>query len=321
MRQAVAETAPMPGSSNSRRKLWNKIKRQKWLLLMMTPAFLCILLFNYLPLSGWYIAFSEYKLGGSLFGGEFVGLKYFIKIFRESSDLVYLIRNTLVMNGVTLVLNLLVALFLAILLKEATWKRGAKITQTVSFFPYFVSWVIAYSIVWSLLAVNSGAINQFLVRIGVLEKGLNILGDPKYSWQLIILLNMWKSTGYNTIIFLSAISGISSEEYEAAALDGAGRWQQIRYVTLPNLLPTVSVLLIMNAGWILSSNLEQFFIFSNPTNWSRMEVLDMYIYKFGLKMLDFPYATAMGIIKTVVSICLLLFVNWLTKRMSENSVL
>ena len=319
MRQAVAETAPMPGSS--RKKLWNKIKRQKWLLLMMTPAFLCILLFNYLPLSGWYIAFSEYKLGGSLFGGEFVGLKYFAKIFQESSDLVYLIRNTLVMNGVTLILNLLVALILAILLKEATWKRGAKITQTVSFFPYFVSWVIGYSIVWSLLAVNSGAINQFLVRVGILEKGLNILGDPKYSWQLIILLNLWKSTGYNTIIFLSAISGISSEEYEAAALDGAGRWQQIRYVTLPNLLPTVSVLLIMNAGWILSSNLEQFFIFSNPTNWSRMEVLDMYIYKFGLKMLDFPYATAMGIIKTIVSIMLLLFVNWLTKRMNENSVL
>ena len=251
MRQAVAETAPMPGSS--RKKLWNKIKRQKWLLLMMTPAFLCILLFNYLPLSGWYIAFSEYKLGGSLFGGEFVGLKYFAKIFQESSDLVYLIRNTLVMNGVTLILNLLVALILAILLKEATWKRGAKITQTVSFFPYFVSWVIGYSIVWSLLAVNSGAINQFLVRVGILEKGLNILGDPKYSWQLIILLNMWKSTGYNTIIFLSAISGISSEEYEAAALDGAGRWQQIRYVTLPNLLPTVSVLLIMNAGWICIS--------------------------------------------------------------------
>lgn len=318
MRQAVAETAPMPGSS--RKKLWNKIKRQKWLLLMMTPAFLCILLFNYLPLSGWYIAFSEYKLGGSLFGGEFVGLKYFAKIFQESSDLVYLIRNTLVMNGVTLILNLLVALILAILLKEATWKRGAKITQTVSFFPYFVSWVIGYSIVWSLLAVNSGAINQFLVRVGILEKGLNILGDPKYSWQLIILLNMWKSTGYNTIIFLSAISGISSEEYEAAALDGAGRWQQIRYVTLPNLLPTVSVLLIMNAGWILSSNLEQFFIFSNPTNWSRMEVLDMYIYKFGLKMLDFPYATAMSVIKSFVSILLLVAVNKVVKRINKQSM-
>ena len=307
--------------SKRKSRLCAKMRRQKWLLLMLLPALLCILFFNYIPLSGWYIAFSEYKLGGSLFAGEFVGLKYFIKIFSESSDLVYLVRNTLTMNGVTILLNISVALCLAILLKEIRWKPGAKIIQTVTFFPYFVSWVIAYAIVWSLLAVNSGAINQFLVRMGILEKGINVLGDPQYSWQLIILLNLWKFTGYNTIIFLSSIAGIPSEQYEAAELDGAGRFQKIRYVTLPNLMPTAAVLLIMNAGWILSSNLEQFFIFSNSTNWSKMEVLDMYIYKFGLSMLDFPYATAMTIIKTALSILLLLFVNWLTKRMNKTAVL
>jgi putative aldouronate transport system permease protein len=310
----------IPAQSKARR-LGLKLRRQKWLFLMLLPAFACVVLFNYLPLGGWYVAFSEYQLGDSLFGGKFVGLKYFQKIFEQSSDLVYLIRNTLVINGVTILLNLTVALFLAILLKELLWKPGAKAVQTVTFFPYFVSWVIAYSIVWSLLSVNSGAINQFLVRVGVLKKGLNILGDAKYSWQLMILLNLWKFTGYNTVIFLSAIAGIPAEQYEAAALDGANRFQQMHYVTLPNLLPTAAVLLIMNSGWILSSNLEQFFIFSNSTNWSRMEVLDMYIYKFGLKMLDFPYATAMSIIKTIVSILLLIFVNWLTKRMSKTSVL
>ncbi|MCI8524990.1 MAG: sugar ABC transporter permease [Oscillospiraceae bacterium] len=315
------KTTELAAPATGRRKLWLRARRQKWLFLMLLPAFATIVLFNYLPLSGWYLAFSDYRLGGSLFGGEFVGLKYFAKIFQESSDLAYLVRNTLVINGVTLVLNLAVALALAILLKEACWKFGAKATQTVSFFPYFVSWVIVYSIVWSLLATNSGAINQFLVRIGVLKKGLNVLGDPKYSWRLIILLNLWKFTGYNTIIFLSSIAGIPAEQYEAATLDGAGRFQQIRYVTLPNLMPTASVLLIMNAGWVLSSNLEQFFIFNNATNWSKMEVLDMYIYKFGLKMLDFPYSTAMSIVKTVVSIALLLFVNWLTKRLNKHSVL
>lgn len=305
----------------TKKRLLIKMRRQKWLLLMLLPAFLCILFINYIPLSGWYIAFSEYKLGGSLFAGEFVGLKYFTKIFRESSDLVYLIRNTLTMNGATILVNLSAALILSILLKEIRWKSGAKIIQTVTFFPYFVSWVIAYAIVWSLLAVNSGAVNQFLVRMGVLEKGLNILGDPRFSWGLIILLNLWKFTGYNTVIFLSSIAGIPSEQYEAAALDGAGRFQKIRYVTLPNLMPTAAVLLIMNAGWVLTSNLEQFFIFSNSTNWSKMEVLDMYIYKFGLSMLDFPYATAMTIIKTAVGVLLLLFVNWLTKRLNKTSVL
>lgn len=287
---------------------------------MLLPGFLAILLFSYLPLSGWYLAFSEYKLGGSIFGGEWVGWKYFEKILTESSDLVYLIKNTVVMNGASMILTLLVSLLFAILLKELVWKFGAKAVQTVSFFPYFVSWVIAYSVVSSLLSVNSGAINQVLVQMGVIKKGFNILGDPQYSWGLIIIMNMWKNMGYNAIIFLSAIAGISTEQYEAAALDGASRTQQIRHITLPNLLPTASVLLIMNAGWILNSNLEQFFVFQNSTNWLKMEVLDMYIYKFGLKMLDFPYATAMSIVKTIVSILMLLGVNAITKKMNETSI-
>ena len=249
---------------------------------MLLPGLAAIILFSYLPLSGWYLAFSEYRLGGSIWGGEWVGVKYFEKILTESSDLLYLLRNTLVMNGVSLVLNITVALFFAIILKEFFWKFGAKAVQTVSFFPYFVSWVIAYSIVSSLLSVNSGAINQVLVKLGWIKKGFNIIGDLKYSWGLIILINLWKTCGYNTIIFLSSIAGIPTELYEASALDGAGRLQQIRYVTLPSLLPTASVLLIMNAGWILNSNLEQFFVFQNATNWTRMEVLDMYIYIFPL---------------------------------------
>ena len=312
---------PATSPTQSKKKLLLKLNRQKWLLLMLLPAFICIIFFNYLPLSGWYIAFSEYKLGGGIFDGEFVGLKYFLKIIEESSDLGYLIRNTLVMNGVSIFQNIFVALVLAILLKEIRWKKGGKIVQTVTFFPYFVSWVISYAIVWSLLAVNSGAINQVLKANGIIQKGLNVLGDPKHSWTLVILLNLWKNTGYNTVIFLSAISGISTEQYEAAALDGANRFQKIRYITLPNLLPTAAVLLIMNAGWVLNSSLEMMFIYNNATNWSRMETLDMYIYKFGLSMLDFPYATAMTIIKTLVSILLLLFVNWVTKRLTKTSVI
>lgn len=317
MNQKTSAVALQP----RKKPLWVRIKQQKWLLLMLLPAFICVLLFNYLPLSGWYIAFSEYKLNGSLFAGEFVGLKYFKKIFLESSDLVYLIRNTLVMNGATVVVNITLALGLSILLQEVRWKRCAKLIQSVTFFPYFVSWVIIYAIVGALFSVNSGAINQFLVKIGVLEKGINVLGDPKYSWMLIILINAWRYTGYNMIIFLSSLTGIPAEQYEAASLDGVNRWQKIRYITLPNLLPTVSVLLVMNAGWILTSNLEQFFIFNNTTNWSRMEVLDMYIYKFGLSMLDFPYATAMTIVKTLVSITMLLVVNAITKKLNKTAVI
>ncbi|MCI8852848.1 MAG: sugar ABC transporter permease [Lachnospiraceae bacterium] len=302
------------------KKLRLKIRRHKWVYLMLAPAIICSLLFSYIPLSAWYVAFSEYHLGGSLFGGEFVGLKYFYKIFQDSSDLGYLVQNTLVINGVSLAVVLVAAMALAILLQECRWKKGAKLVQTVSFFPYFISWVVAYALVWALLAVKSGSINQFLVNAGILKQGINVLGEAKYSWRLMILLNVWKSIGYNTVIFLSTIAGIPSDQYEAARIDGAGRFQLIRYVTLPNLLPTLSVLLVMNAGWILNSNLEQFFIFYNATNWSRMEVLDMYIYKFGLKMLDFPYATAMSVIKSFVSILLLVAVNKVVKRINKQSM-
>lgn len=308
----------MLGEKN--KKLMIKVQRHKWVYLMLAPAIICSLLFAYIPLSAWYVAFSEYHLGGSLFGGEFVGLKYFYKIFQDSSDLGYLIQNTLVINGVSLAVVLVSAMSLAILLQECRWKKGAKLVQTVSFFPYFISWVVAYALVWALLAVKSGSINQFLVNAGILKQGINVLGEAKYSWRLMILLNLWKSIGYNTVIFLSTIAGIPSDQYEAARIDGAGRFQLIRYVTLPNLLPTLSVLLVMNAGWILNSNLEQFFIFYNATNWSRMEVLDMYIYKFGLKMLDFPYATAMSMIKSFVSILLLVAVNKVVKRINKQSM-
>lgn len=311
------KSLPVDSRFQKKYRLMVKIKRQKSLLLMLTPAAILTILFCYIPLSGWYIAFSDYKVGGSMFGGEFVGLKYFRKIFEQSSDIGYLIRNTLAINLSTLFLGMFLSILFALLLKEVRWEKGAKIVQTTSFFPYFISWVITYSVVWSLFAVKSGAINQFLVRVGILERGLDILGSPQYSWALIVLLNLWKNTGYNTIIFLSGIAGISTELYEAAAIDGAGRLQKVLYVTLPGIIPTASVLLVMNAGWVLNNGLDQFFLFSNTTNWTKMEVLDIYIYKFGLKLLDFPYSTAMGILKSFVSIALLLIVKWITDKMNK----
>jgi putative aldouronate transport system permease protein len=134
-------------------------------------------------------------------------------------------------------------------------------------------------------------------------------------------MNLWKSLGYNGVIFLAAISGISPDEYEAAEIDGANRWQKIRHVTVPNLMPTLTVLLIMNSGWILNSNFDMYFLFTNATNWPRMEVLDMYIYKYGLALGNYPYATAVGIMKTFVSIFILLVVNRLSKNITGRSIL
>ena len=287
---------------------------------MLAPTMILIAIFNYAPLTGWAIAFTNYKIGLPIFGGEFSGLQQFRRIFADSSDFIYLLRNTLVINLSTIFINLAVAVILAILLKELRWKFGAKAVQTISFFPYFLSWVISYSVVAALLSVNTGLINRLLIDAGMINRGVNFLGSPDYSWGLMIFLNMWKWTGYNIILFLASISGISSELYESASLDGANRFQKILYITFPHLLPTLCVMLILNSGWVFNNNLEQFFIFTNSTNWERMEVLDMYIYKYGLRLLDYPYATAIGILKSLVSLILLFVVNNIVKKLSETSL-
>ncbi len=295
--------------------------KQRYLYAMMMPAFICILVFNYLPLAGWLMAFKNYQTGLSLWKAEWIGLEQFRTFFVESSDFIYVIKNTLVMNVGSLVVNMFIAVTFAILLKELRVPLFSKTIQTVSFFPFFISFVTVYSVFYVLFAVNSGAINESLMNLGILKEPINVLGDEKYSWLIIILMNAWKSTGYNTIIFLSTIASIPAEEYEVANIEGAGRFQTIFYVTLPNMMPTIVVLLIMNSGWLFSSNLEQFFLFTNPTNWSTMEVFDMYIYKFGLKQLNYSYATAVGIIKSLVSIALLMGVNAVAKRVNGKSIL
>ena len=308
------------GMSGTGKALWTRIKRQRYLFLMLAPAFILTVIFAYVPLGGWILAFRKFQIGTSIFAGEWTGLLQFKRFLVDGSDFYYLIRNTLVINTVSVVQNLIVAVIFSIFLSEVKKKSIAKTVQTVTFFPYFISWVITYSVVWSLFAVRSGAINQFLVEIGALKKGINIMGEAQYSWPFMIYLNLWKYTGYNCIIFLAAISGIPQEEYEAAAIDGAGRFRRMWYITFRNLVPTFAILLIMNSGWVFNSNLEQFFIFSNSTNWETMEVLDMYIYKFGLKLLDYPYATAVGILKTLVSVLLLIAVNWGSKKISGSAI-
>jgi len=304
----------------NKRNLWTKIKLQKYLLLMLAPTVLFVAVFNYAPLYGWAMAFTNYKVGHPILSGEFTGLLQFRRLFFDSTDLVYLLRNTLVINIVTVVNNLLFAVIFAILLKEFQWKFGARAVQTVSFFPYFISWAISYSVVAALLSVNSGLVNRLLMDAGILTRGMNFLGAPEYSWGLMIILNMWKWTGYNTIIFVASLSGIADELYESASLDGADRFQKIIYITVPHLLPTLSIMLILNSGWVFTNNLDQFFIFTNSTNWERMEVIDMYIYKYGLKLLDFPYATAVGILKSIVSLMLLFVVNKVVKKLGETSL-
>jgi ABC-type polysaccharide transport system, permease component len=288
---------------------------------MLIPALILITIFSYVPLMGWAMAFKKYQLGMSIFSGEFTGLEQFKAFFIDVGDAWYVIRNTIAINLISLTVNLLSACIFAILINEIKANLFKRAIQSFSFFPFFVSWIITYSIFNSFLSVNSGVINEFLIDNHIIKNGLNFIGDPAYAWPLIIFVSFWKSIGYNSIIFLASISNIDQQLYESADIDGAGRFGKIFFITVPSLIPTLVILLIINSGWIFSSNFEEFFIFTNPTNWERMQVLDVYIYNYGLKLLDFSYATAVGIVKTLASITILIVVNTAAKKLNGKSLL
>jgi putative aldouronate transport system permease protein len=304
-----------------RKKLLLKLIRQRYLYLMLIPSFVLVVLFSYIPLVGWIIAFKNYQIGLNVWHAKWTGMEQFEAFLLQSDDYMYLIRNTLVMNISSIIVLLVGAIVFSILINELKLRWFARIVQTCSFFPFFVSWVIVYSLVYSLFGVSSGAINHTLIQMGLINEGIDILGSPQYSWALVIFMSMWKLLGYDSVIFIAAISSISPEQYEAADIDGANRWQKTIHITLPSLMPTFIVLLIMNSGWILNSNFDLFYLFTGPTNWPRMEVLDMYIYKYGLQLTNYPYATAVGMIKSFVSIGILLIVNALSKKVTGKGML
>lgn len=297
-----------------------RFKQQYQLYLMLLPALVFAAVFCYTPLSGWIMAFTDYQLGQDMFHARWTGFTQFSSFFSGANDALYTVRNTLVINLLSLFVGLFIACAFAILLNEVRLKGFRKIVQTTSFFPYFVSWVIAYMIFNSFFAVKSGVVNQLLVGSGAIGQGINFLGDPKYSWGMILFVNIWKSLGYNSVIFLAALAGIDQEQYEAAEIDGASRFQRINHITIPELTPTLVVLLIMNSGWIFASNLEEFYLFCNDSNYSMMEVLDIYIYNYGLKYLNFSYATAVGIVKTIASIAMFLIVNATAKKLKGSGI-
>lgn len=296
-------------------------KRQLPLTLMVLPALIFVAVFSYSPLTGWGMAFFRYRPGRGIFEGDFLGLEMFQDFFYDMSGSWYVLKNTLGINLFVIIINISLAILVSILINEMRMKRMKKVVQTVTFFPYFISWVITYTVFQMFFSTSNGMVNQILEFFGVIDKGIDFLGDPDWAWFIMIVASAWKSTGYNSVIFLSSISSIDAELYEAAQIDGASRLRRIWSITLPHLLPTLSVLLIMNAGWILNSNFEQFFLFSNMSNQTGMEVFDTYIYRYGMGMLNFSYATAVGMMKSVASIALLIFANSFSKAVSKRGIM
>ena len=291
--------------------------RQRVLIFWMIVFVLYGLLFYYLPLGGWIMAFQNYKPRTGLWGSTFVGLDKFKFLFSDAT-FIKVIRNTFCMGLLNLIFpTTIFPIIFAILLNEMKSVGGKKVVQTISYLPHFLSWIIVTGILHDALS-SSGIVNEVLVKLGIFKEPLSFFSQPKLFWALVCFAHLWKEMGWNAIIYLSSITSIDPNLYEAAAIDGAGRWGKIRHVTLPCLRTTIIVLLLMNMGFILNAGFEVQYLLGNGLVKSVSDTIDIYVLNWGVSQNDFSLGTAAGIFKSVVSIVIILIANAIAKKTGEG---
>jgi len=309
----------MTQTAGKTKELTGRQKKKIRLILLLLPFMILVSIFSYAPLFGWSYAFVEFSPGKSVFDSQFVGLKFFQRIFSNSKDFMIVMRNTLSISFLNICCSVLPAMF-AIAISQLRSKRYAKMIQTGTSIPNFISWVLVYSIVFMLLSSEDSALNIILKSLGVITESINPLGNVKHAWAMQVAIGAWKTLGYNAIIYLSAISSIDQELYQAAEVDGANNWQKILHITVPGLLSTFFVLLLLAISNMLSNGFEQFWLLGNGMTWDKLEVFDTYVYRMGIKNMEYSLATAMGMFKSIVSILLLTFANRASKKLRGESI-
>ena len=297
---------------------WKEFKRQKVLMFWAAIFVIYGVIFYYLPLGGWVIAFQNYKPALGMFKSEFVGLQKFQQLFSDSSFL-GVIRNTLAMGIINLVLTFVAAIVFAILLNEIRMKFAKKAVQTISYLPHFLSWIVVTGILRDILS-GTGIVNELLMKAGATDQAINFFANPDYFWWIVGFSNVWKETGWNAIIYLAAITAIDPSLYEAAAIDGAGRWAKIRHIILPGIRPTVMILLLMNVGNVLNAGFEIQYLLGNGLVQSVSQTIDIYVLKWGISQGDYAIGTAAGIFKSFVSIVLIVLANQFAKRTGDEQL-
>lgn len=304
------------------KKIKAKIGAKKWkgfkYFMLAVPFLLFFVAFSYVPLLGWAYAFSDYKPGRLFYEINFTGLENFIRLLKDR-EMIRVLRNTLVMSFAGLLLSP-VSVLLAIFMNDLKNAKVKRFIQTTITFPNFISWIVLFGLAQALFSAN-GMVNQLLRNMGVSVSQFGLMGDRKAVWFFQTMLRMWKSAGWGCIIYLAAITGIDMELYDAAKVDGANKLQQIRHITIPGILPTYLVLLLLDVSNILSNGFEQYYIFWNSMVADKIEVLDYYIYKIGMKNMQYSYGVAAGMIKSLIGIALLFLVNRISKRVRGSSLI
>ncbi len=298
----------------------DKLKAQLEIQSMVLPAIVFLIIFSYIPMVGVFMSFIDYNPVVGFFKSEFVGFKYFKELF-EDAAFPMIMKNTLGMNLISLAVSFPSTIMFAILLNELRTLWFKKIVQTISYLPHFVSWVIFGGIIIQMLSAgDDGMLNNVLMATGLIEKPINFMGDPAYYWGVIIIASLIKGIGWGAIIYIAAIAGINTELYEAAEIDGAGRWRKIWNITLPGISGTIVIMLIFAISNILDSGNTVTLVMQNKLNYTASETIDMYVYHVGISNYRFSYATAIGLLKSIVGLILLLSANYTSKKLTDKGL-
>ncbi len=283
--------------------------------LYVAPLLVLVFLFSYVPLFGWIYAFYDYQPPIPLSESKFVGLQWFEMMVQNPAQLRTIgqvLLNTFAMSGLNILTSFLPVIF-AIALNEIRAKWFKNLIQTLTTLPNFISWVLVYSIAFAMFS-SSGMVNELLMNMHLISEPIKFLDSPDQVWLKMLLWNLWKGLGWGSIMYLAGIAGIDPELYEAAQVDGANRFQQIIHVTIPQLMPTYFVLLMLSISNFLNNGMDQYYVFQNAFNQKWIQVLDLYVYNVGMGQNSLSLGTAISMLKSLVSVGLLLLVNWLSKR-------
>nr|WP_256762396.1 ABC transporter permease subunit [Cohnella sp. WQ 127256] len=312
----INKTTVQNKKSNS---LFKQFLRQWDIQLMVIPALLLIFVFSYLPMYGVLTAFKDYNIMKGFLDSPWVGTKYFEQFF-NSPDFSRVMRNTVIVSLLKFCIGFPAPIFLALILNEVRHMAFKRIVQTVSYLPYFLSWVIVAGFFTSMLSTDNGSVNIALEQANLIKEPINFLSISEYFWAILVSVNVWKDIGFASIVYLAAIAGVDPHMYEAAEMDGASKLKQMFLITLPSIMPVIIIFMILAMGNLLNAGFEDILLLgSNPLLREVTDVLDTYVYRTGIQNGRYAYATAIGLFKAIISVGMLVMANYLARR-SGNSL-
>ncbi|CAM4296071.1 MAG: ABC transporter permease subunit [Paenibacillus macerans] len=321
MTEQMAEPAAAPERNKPPSvwgKRWGRLYAQRHIQIMALLGVAWMIVFNYVPMYGIIIAFKEYNIVRSVAEAPWVGFDHFKEFFQDD-NFVNVMKNTLGISLIKLIVGFPLPIIFALFLNEMRSVRFKKAVQTISYLPHFLSWVVLGGILTTWLS-DVGIINDLLLALHLIQEPISYLAEPSYFWGIVVASDVWKELGWSAIIYLAAITSISPEMYEAATIDGAGRFQKMWYITLPSIKATISILFILAVGGVLNSNFDQILVLRNALNESASNVIDIYVYQTGMLSGRYSYSTAVGLFKSVIALILLLLANRVTKKLNDTSL-